>query len=48
MGGIHACSRYHPSVLLLDDEQLAGFHVNLEAEYKKLFGAARILMRACR
>ena len=29
---------------LLDDEQLAGFPVNLEAEYKKLFGAARILM----
>ncbi len=29
---------------LLDDEQLAGFLVNLEAEYKKLFGAARILM----
>ena len=29
---------------LLDDEQLAGFPVNLEAEYKKFFGAARILM----
>ena len=29
---------------LLDEEQLAGFPVNLEAEYKKLFGAARILM----
>ncbi len=29
---------------LLDDEQLAGFPVNLEAEYKKLFGAGRILM----
>jgi protein-tyrosine phosphatase len=29
---------------LLDDEQLAGFPVNLEAEYNKLFGASRILM----
>jgi protein-tyrosine phosphatase len=30
---------------LLDDGQLADFPVNLEAEYKKLFGAARILMQ---
>jgi rhodanese/phosphatase family protein len=29
---------------LLDGEQLAGFPVNLEAEYLKLFGAGRILM----
>ncbi|HYN06065.1 MAG TPA: hypothetical protein VES67_01620 [Vicinamibacterales bacterium] len=29
---------------LLDDGQLAGFPVNLEAEYKKLFGAAHVLM----
>jgi protein-tyrosine phosphatase len=30
---------------LLDDGQLADFPVNLEAEYKKRFGAARILMQ---
>src|SRR5882762_7552327 len=29
---------------LLDPGQLAGFPVNLEAEYKKLFGATRVLM----
>ena len=29
---------------LLDDEQLAAFPVNLEAEYKRLFGATCVLM----
>jgi protein-tyrosine phosphatase len=29
---------------LLDATQLAGFQVNLEAEYKRLFGATRVLM----
>jgi protein-tyrosine phosphatase len=29
---------------LLDERQLAGFPVNLEAEYKRLFGAGRVLM----
>jgi protein-tyrosine phosphatase len=29
---------------LLDEGQLAGFPVNLEAEYRELFGAAHILM----
>ena len=31
---------------LLDAGQLAGFPVNLEAEYKRLFGAANVLMES--
>jgi hypothetical protein len=44
MGGFHARSSCHASVLPPRRRAAAGFPVNLETEYKRLFGAARVLM----
>jgi len=44
MGELHAFSRCHPRVLSPRRRAVGRLSVNLEAEYKRLFGATRVLM----